>query len=294
MKHLIKIVKGSFVGMGSILPGVSGSMIAAVLRIYQELIEALNRFTKEPVSAIKAVWQYIVGVFIGFGVGFVLIKIFYQNAPVPITLLFIGFIIGAIPSLLTEIKNTNIKWHHIVTFLIAVFAMLALLFVNEQTSSINNWTEYIIVFIIGVITAMALITPGLSGATILIAMGYFHILVNLGDEIIRAFVTFDFTSIIKLLPMLFILVLGVLSGLIIIGKIMYKVLNSYAVHFYIAVLGIVFISPFNILFTLQNTTNQNVFHIKWYVYLISAILLLIGVFATYKLSKPDKTLEDSK
>ena len=50
MNHLIKIIKGSLVGMGSILPGVSGSMIAAVLNIYQDLIEALNAFTS-PISS---------------------------------------------------------------------------------------------------------------------------------------------------------------------------------------------------------------------------------------------------
>ena len=280
--------------MGSILPGVSGSMIAAVLKIYQELIEALNQFTKEPFNAVKAVWQYILGVFIGFGMGFVLIKVFYEHAPVPITLLFIGFIIGAIPSLISEIKEVKIKWHHVLTFFIAIGIMLALLFVKEQSSTMDSWTQYLIVFTIGVITAMALITPGLSGATILIAIGYFHILVNLGDEIIRAFVTFDFSKIVNILPMMFSLVLGVLVGLILIGKIMYKVLKNYSAHFYIAVLGIVFISPFNILFTLQHSTNQNVFTIKWYIYFIGVILLLLGIFATYKLSKPETNLEDLK
>ena len=44
MKNIIKIIKGSFVGMGSILPGISGSMVAAILKIYQALIDALNDF----------------------------------------------------------------------------------------------------------------------------------------------------------------------------------------------------------------------------------------------------------
>ena len=284
MKHLIKIIKGSFVGMGSILPGISGSMIAAILKIYQDLIQALNNFTKEPIKSIKAVWQYIVGVFIGFGLGFVLIKLFYENFPIPITLLFIGFIIGAIPTLLKEIKGIQIKWHHILVFVLAIIIMILLLFINETTASVNSWTEYIIVFFIGLITAIALITPGLSGATILIALGYFHILVDLGDNVIQAVVTFDFSSIIQSLPMLFALVLGVIVGLILIGKVMYIILQKFKFHFYVAILGIVFISPFNVLFTLQSSTTQNVFDVPWYVYLLGVILGVLGAFVTYKLS----------
>jgi len=293
MKHLIKIIKGSFVGMGSILPGISGSMIAAILKIYQDLIQALNQFTKEPLNSIKAVWQYILGVFIGFGLGFVLIKLFYQNAPIPITLLFIGFIIGAIPSLKSEIKGMNIKWHHILVFILAITTMVGLLFLNERSSQIDSWTEYFIVFFIGIITAIALITPGLSGATILVALGYFHILVNLGDALIKALITFDFSSIINLLPMLLILVLGVIVGLILIGKVMYLVLQKYKFHFYTAILGIVFISPFNILFTLQSSTNENVFQVKWFIYLIGIILLIIGIFTTYKLSQTKIKTEEN-
>lgn len=293
MKNLIKIIKGSFVGMGSILPGISGSMVAAILKIYQDLITALNQFTKEPIHSVKAVWQYIVGVFIGFGLGFILIKLFYQNAPIPITLLFIGFILGAIPSLINEVKGMKISWHHILVFALSILMMIGLLFLNEGSSQIDSWTEYVIVFLIGIITAVALITPGLSGATILVALGYFHILVNLGDALIKAIITFDFSSVITLLPMLFILVLGVIIGLILIGKAMYFILKKYKFHFYTAILGIVFISPFNILFTLQNQTTNNVFQVEWYIYLIGAILLILGVFTTFKLSQTKIKTEEN-
>ncbi len=57
--------------MGSILPGISGSMVAAILKIYQYLIDALNDFLRKPIKSILSVWQYIVGVIIGFIIGFV-------------------------------------------------------------------------------------------------------------------------------------------------------------------------------------------------------------------------------
>ena len=292
MKHIIKIIKGSFVGMGSILPGISGSMIAAILKIYQDLIEALNDFTKHPIQAIKAVWQYIVGVFIGIGLGFVLIKLVYENFPIPITFLFIGFILGAVPSLLKEIKNQNLKWHHFLIFSLTAVMMIGLLFVSESTATADSFLAYVVVFFIGVITAISLITPGLSGATILMALGYFHILINLGDEIIRALISFDFSKIVSQLPMLLVLILGVLVGLIVMGKVMYQVLIHFKSHFYIGVLGIVFVSPFNILYTIQDSTETNAFSIPWYVYIISFVLFIIGIYTTLKLSKTQEVTHD--
>ncbi len=105
MKNIIKIIMGSLVGMGSILPGISGSMVATILKIYQDLITALNNFTKNPIKAVLSVWQYIVGVILGYIIGFFFISTFLGLAPLPFTLLFIGFILGAVPSLKKKQKR---------------------------------------------------------------------------------------------------------------------------------------------------------------------------------------------
>ncbi|MBU1141022.1 MAG: DUF368 domain-containing protein [Firmicutes bacterium] len=294
MNHLVKIIKGSLVGMGSILPGVSGSMIAAVLNIYQNLITALNNFTKHPIASIIQVWQYIVGVFIGLGLGFLFIRSFLDIAPIPLTFLFIGFILGAIPGLKKEIKTEKYHWHHFFVMIAAMLVMFGFLFIQEQTSAVGSWTDYIIVFIIGMITAISIIIPGLSGATMLMALGYFQTLINLGDDIIRAFLSLNFSAISSQLPLLGLLALGIIIGLLFMGKVMYQLLLHYKVHFYFAVLGIVFISPFNILFTLQANTTHNVFQSSWYMWAIGVILFFVGIFITYMLSKKDLNEEEIK
>ncbi len=287
MNHLIKIIKGSLVGMGSILPGISGSMIAAILNIYQDLITALNNFTKHPIQSIINVWQYIVGVFVGLGLGFLFISSFLDVAPIPLTLLFIGFILGAIPGLKKEIKTEKYHWHHFFTMFIAMVAMVGFLFIQEQTAVVGSWTYLIIVFFIGMITAISIIIPGLSGATMLMALGYYQTLLKLGDDIIRDFSTLNFTAISSQLPMLGLLALGIIIGLLFMGKVMYQLLKHYKVHFYFAVLGIVFISPFNILFTLQSNTTENVFQSSWYMWVIGIVLFFIGIAITYFMSKKD-------
>lgn len=284
MKQLVKIIKGSLVGMGSILPGISGSMVAAILKIYQYLIDALNDFLKKPIKSILSVWEYIIGVILGFIIGFVFIDLFYDIAPIPITFLFIGFILGAIPSLIKEVKLKSYKWHHYLTFIIAILSMIGFIFIKESENNPDSLFYYVSVFFVGVIYAVALIIPGLSGSTMLMAFGYFQLLINLVDDIVKAFVTLNFTEIASQLPMLFLLILGALIGLILVGKLMHYLLHHFKTHFYLAVLGIVVISPFNILFTLQENTTANVFQANFWSYFIGALLFIIGILITFSLS----------
>lgn len=284
MQHLIKVMKSIFVGMGSILPGISGSMVAAILKIYQDLIEALNNVTKHPIQSILSIWQYIVGIIIGLGLGFLFIRLFYEQFPIPLTLLFIGFILGAIPSLLKEIKSTQLTYKHLIVMSMAILLMIGFLFITENESSTESWTYYLIVFMVGAITAIALITPGLSGATLLMALGYFQLLIQIGSDLIEAIVTFNFSEVLPMLPTLIVLILGVLVGLVVIGKLMYFILKSYKTYFYIAILGIVFVSPFNVLFTLQENTSDNVFQAAWYVWVIGSLLFVLGIYITYMIS----------
>ncbi|MBU1142652.1 MAG: DUF368 domain-containing protein [Firmicutes bacterium] len=292
MKQLIKIIKGSFVGMGSILPGISGSMIAAILKIYQELITALNDFTKHPFQALKSVWEYIVGVIIGIGFGFLFIKIFLDALPIPFTLLFIGFILGAIPGIIKELQSKKYHYSQFIVMILMMLMMIGFLFIQEGSSTTGTWVYYLVIFLIGVIFAAALITPGLSGATMLLALGFFQILIDLGDDIIRAFLTLNFTEIAPYIPMLLLLLLGAVVGLIGMGKIMYQLLTHFKSHFYFGVLGIVIVSPFNILFTLQQDTENNVFQTTWYIWLLGALFFVLGVYLTHIITVKGQKVEE--
>ncbi len=293
MQHLIKVIKGSLVGIGSILPGISGSMVAAILKIYQNLIDALNDVTRHPIKAIQSVWQYIVGVIVGLLIGFVFINYFFDYAPIPMTFLFIGFIFGAIPILLKEVKEVHIAWHHILVFVLAIVAMVGIIFLTESHVSPTSWLYHVIVVLIGVIYAIALIIPGLSGSTMLLAFGFFHLLLDIISNVGVAIATMDFALFASQLPVLLLLILGTLIGLIGMGKVMHFLFHQYKTHFYVAVLGIVIVSPINIIVTLNRDLNTSILGQQWYTYVIAAVLFISGLVLTYYIStrKQEKTEE---
>lgn len=293
MRHLMKVIKGSLVGLGSILPGISGSMVAAILKIYQDLIDALNQVTQKPIQAIKQIWQYIVGVFLGLIVGFIFIKLFFDISPIPITMLFVGFILGAIPLLVKEVKGEKILWHHLLTFVLAIAVMISLLFVTGTQADPSSWRYYLVVIAIGIIYAIALIIPGLSGSTMLLAFGFFHLLIDIVSNIGTAVITFDGPLFVEQLPILLLLILGTIVGLIGMGKVMHVVIHRFKTHFYIAVLGIVIVSPINILVTLNQDLNTGITNQAWYIYVIASLLFIGGFSFTFWLSTRKQNKEVS-
>jgi len=175
---------------------------------------------------------------------------------------------------------------------ISLISMLLMVFIQENTSTGNE--EYLMVIIIGMITAIALIIPGLSGATMLMALGFYQTLLNLISDLLKGITILDFSLVLEKLPLFLLLILGVIVGLILTGKVMYVLLKKYQKHFYMAVLGIVIASPFNILFTLEENTNEHVFQTDWYFWVVGFILCGIGFIASRHLSVEPKELEDLK
>src|SRR5690606_17094175 len=99
MNNLVKMLKGILIGIGAILPGVSGGMIAAAFNIYDKLITALDQLTRQPIKAVLSIWQYLVGIAVGILIGFLIVASIFSYVPIPATLLFIGLILGGIPEI---------------------------------------------------------------------------------------------------------------------------------------------------------------------------------------------------
>ena len=62
MTKIFDIIKGFFIGIANVVPGVSGGTLAIILKIYDKLINAVNDLFSTPIKAIKSVF------FIGIGI----------------------------------------------------------------------------------------------------------------------------------------------------------------------------------------------------------------------------------
>ena len=171
---LMRVLQGALIGGGAILPGVSGGVLAVVFGIYRPMMELLSH----PFRALKKNLWLFIPIIIGVGIGFVgfaklMALLFAEDSPYPISL-FVGLILGTVPSLLKTARSQGRKPAVDMTALILTFAgLLAFLIILEGTGSMNLTLTPVWALISGLIWGFSLIVPGLSSSSILIFMGLY-------------------------------------------------------------------------------------------------------------------------
>ncbi len=286
---MVKISKGILIGMGAILPGVSGGMIAASLNVYSELIEALNNFTKTPIKAVIKIWQYLLGIFLGVLVGFLIIALVYSKIPIPTTFIFLGIILSTLPFYIKKVELKTLKFKHYLTAFITALILIATLFLTQ--SNHNFETNYLIMIIVGIMLALSLIVPGLSGTMLLMALGFYKPLVNMFKTVLDLIVDININGVLGYVPYLLVLGVSGLLALILLAKLIDYLIKNYQRMFDVSILAIIITSPFTILYSLHLEDVTLFKNTLWYIYVISGVLLVVSFCVFYYLNKKEAEKE---
>ena len=102
IRWLRDLLCGVLIGAGAILPGVSGGVLAVVFDIYRPFMEVLTH----PREAIPKYWRWFLPIGLGCAIGFLGfakgIAAAIDVSSTVTTWLFIGLIVGTVPSLFRE------------------------------------------------------------------------------------------------------------------------------------------------------------------------------------------------
>lgn len=90
------------IGLGAILPGISGGVLSVIFGIYRPIMELLSHPRKNVRTHLPALFPVIIGMGIGFAGIANLLSFFLEKYPYPSVCLFVGLIIGMFPSLKRE------------------------------------------------------------------------------------------------------------------------------------------------------------------------------------------------
>lgn len=94
LRFFIRIVQGALIGLGAVLPGISGGVLCVIFGIYKPVMELLSH----PFRNFKTHVPKLIPVIIGMGVGFLgianLLAFFLEKYPNPSVCLFVGLIAG--------------------------------------------------------------------------------------------------------------------------------------------------------------------------------------------------------
>lgn len=271
--NVLLVIKGFFVGIANIIPGVSGGTLAITLGIYEELIEAISHFFKKIKSNIKFLIPIGIGAFTAIVIGSRIIEISLEKYTLPTLLFFTGLILGGMPMLFGKIKK-NIKPSYALIFLATFALVIGIMFLKTGNDAVlvdlNAW-GYFKLFLVGMIAAATMIIPGISGSFMLMVMGYYEPIINAINE---------FTSFNNLWNNFWILMpfgIGVLLGIIVIAKIIEFLFQKFEVPTYFGIIGFVLASLIGIFTSAGNLVFTPTFII------VGIILMALGFVIAYKL-----------
>jgi len=224
------LIAGLLIGIGIILPGVSGGVIAVILGIYDKIIFSINNFFEDKKNNTIFLLKLFVGIILGTILGAKTLVYFFNKYFIEVSYLFIGLILGTIPLL---IKDYNKKSSDDINYYILVIVMLLSLFfsliIKQNISYKNN--SLISLFISGFLFAIGKVVPGISSSVLLNLVGkyqlYLTIFSNPIDYIINNFIDF------------LIILFGLLLGIFISLKIMSFLLKKYYSTTYSVIIGFV-------------------------------------------------------
>ena len=109
---MLNLLKGFIIGIGKIIPGVSGSVLAITLGVYDKSVEYINNFKHNKKESLKYLLPLGIGIIISIIIFSKIITILLDKYYQITMLFFIGLIIGGLPEIIKKVKkqdNINIK-----------------------------------------------------------------------------------------------------------------------------------------------------------------------------------------
>ena len=169
---ILRLLQGMLIGVGAVLPGISGGVLCVVFGIYKPVMELLGSPFKRFKTHVPKLLPVIVGGAIGFlGVAKIL-AFFLEKYPEPSVCLFIGLITGMLPSLFREAGEQGRPKGCWIALVVA-FAIILALLISLNLFSVTITPNFGWYIFCGFCLALSVIAPGMSFSTLLMPLGLY-------------------------------------------------------------------------------------------------------------------------
>ncbi len=242
MKYFGLLIKGILIGFISIaIPGLSASTIAIILGVYYAMINSISSIFKDFKRSVSFLAILILGYAIGSLGGAFMISTVYEIAPLPLIFCILGLIIGSLPKMFKDLMPYRKKVSNwIVMFLvIAILIIYSYVIIEGKQVTFENMklSDYIILAIVGFITSVTLVVPGVDFAVVLLAVGYYYAIINAISDLMI------FKNVIHNIIVLLTYLISYGIGAFCCSKIINKLIMKHEVKMKFINLGFVLASP---------------------------------------------------
>jgi putative membrane protein len=169
---LFRVLQGALIGLGAVLPGISGGVLCVVFGIYKPIMELLSHPLKNFKTHVPKLLPVIIGLAVGFMGVAKLLAFFLEKYPAPSVCLFVGLIAGMLPSLFREAGEKGRTKGSYISLVVAMAAVFALL-LGLQYASVQIVPNFGWYLFCGFCLALSVIAPGMSFSTLLMPLGLY-------------------------------------------------------------------------------------------------------------------------
>ena len=172
LQIIFRIVQGALIGLGAVLPGISGGVLSVIFGIYKPIMELLSN----PFKNFKTHVPKLIPVFLGGVIGFIgvanILSFFLEKYPDPSVCVFIGLITGMLPSLFREAGEQGRTKGSYISLIVCMCLIFAIL-IGLQMTSMEVRPNFFWYLFCGFCLALSVIAPGMSFSTLLMPLGLY-------------------------------------------------------------------------------------------------------------------------
>ncbi len=168
------IIQGFVVGIGAILPGVSGGTLCYAFGMYDPILEVLS----SPFKAIKKHWFKLCFFALGGAIGFVgfsgvIAWLLSLNESV-VLCVFVGLIMGTLPEIWHDAGKRGRSKASIFAMALSFIAISAIFYLLKNTWQITIEPNFVGFLLCGFLWGLSFIIPGFSSSTLLLFFGIYE------------------------------------------------------------------------------------------------------------------------
>lgn len=258
MTFFMDMIKGMFIGIANVIPGVSGGTMAVSLGIYDKLIGAVSNLLRDMKKSLLTLLPIGLGCALGI-VGFTYaIEYLLSHHTYLTCMAFVGLIVGGLPILIRSLRREMLTKRRGVG-LAGVLAFLALFSVAVFLPMMGSGEEVlrtfrpdpitlISLFLVGLVASATMVVPGVSGSLVMMILGYYYGVIDTIKNFLDALKALNMAGIMDGLILLAPFGIGVLLGIFLIAKLISFLFERYGIETYCAILGLIAASPFAIFY----------------------------------------------
>ena len=270
IRWLRDLLCGVLIGAGAILPGVSGGVLAVVFDIYRPFMEVLTH----PREAIPKYWRWFLPIGLGCAIGFLGfakgIAAAIDVSSTVTTWLFIGLIVGTVPSLFRETGKEGRSIGSWVSMAVCAGAIFFSLFYVGKVICVTVEPNFWWYNFCGALWGMSLVIPGLTSSSVMMALGLYQ-------PMLEGLARLDFLVLSACLPGM------VLTILLLARLVSWFFRKHYSIAFH-GILGIVLASTLVIIPTS---------YVGAWEIVLSAVCCIGGFLLAYFMARLDRRIQEN-